>query len=125
MQDQRRQSHSSICIPHTHARVRYVSRIFTCVVSVYFYLLITLVTGRVVSGYKVTRVNRKDEWKLIGKQDPQLPQMFYPVANNLTLTRGDTVVSFTLFEQAAAQVTKYNFICLRLLVVPWLAIGTG
>lgn len=47
-----------------------------------------------MSGYKVSRVNRKDQWKLIGKQDPQLPQMFYPVANNLTLTKGDTVVRF-------------------------------
>lgn len=42
----------------------------------------------------MSRVNRKDEWKLIGKQDPQLPQMFYPVANNLTLSKGDTVVRF-------------------------------
>ncbi|KAI9557290.1 hypothetical protein GHT06_017115 [Daphnia sinensis] len=49
--------------------------------------------GRVVSGYKVSRVNRRDEWKLIGKQDPQLPQMFYPVANNLTLSKGDTVAA--------------------------------
>lgn len=50
--------------------------------------------GRVVSGYKVTRRNNVDEWTLIGKRDPQLPQMFYPVANNITLTKGDTVVSF-------------------------------
>jgi len=49
--------------------------------------------GRVVSGYKVVRRNRVDEWTLIGKRDPQLPQMFYPVANNLTLTRGDTVAA--------------------------------
>lgn len=48
--------------------------------------------GRVVSGYKVVRTNRKDHWTLIGKQDPQLPQMFYPVANNMTITKGDTVV---------------------------------
>lgn len=46
-----------------------------------------------MSGYKVQRVGRKDEWTLIGKQDPQLPQMFYPVANNVTLYKGDTVVS--------------------------------
>jgi len=49
--------------------------------------------GRVVSGYKVQRINRKDEWTLIGKQDPQLPQMFYPVANNLTIRKGDTVAA--------------------------------
>ena len=46
----------------------------------------------------MSRVNRKDEWKLIGKQDPQLPQMFYPVANNLTLSKGDTVVRLNFRE---------------------------
>lgn len=45
-----------------------------------------------VSGYKVTRKGFSDEWELIGKKDPQLPQMFYPVASDLTLTKGDTVV---------------------------------
>jgi len=47
--------------------------------------------GRVVSGFKVT----KDmEWTLIGKEDPQLPQMFFPVANDqLTLNEGDTIAT--------------------------------
>jgi len=47
--------------------------------------------GKVVSGW---RVQNQQEWKLIGKKDPQLPQMFYPVADpSLTLTRGDTVAA--------------------------------
>jgi len=47
--------------------------------------------GRVVSGWKVT----KDmEWTLIGKKDPQLPQMFYPVTDpSMTLSRGDTIAA--------------------------------
>ncbi|XP_047741070.1 peptidylglycine alpha-hydroxylating monooxygenase [Hyalella azteca] len=49
--------------------------------------------GRVVSGYKVTRRGQEDEWTLLGKKDPQLPQMFYPIATNTTLTRGDRVAA--------------------------------
>ena len=55
--------------------------------------LLMFFTGRVVSGYKVTRDGSKDKWQLIGKKDPQLPQMFYPVDNELTLKKGDNVVS--------------------------------
>ncbi|XP_023347961.1 peptidylglycine alpha-hydroxylating monooxygenase isoform X2 [Eurytemora carolleeae] len=46
--------------------------------------------GRVVSGWKV---GKGMEWTLIGKKDPQLPQMFYPVENTLTLNKGDTVAA--------------------------------
>lgn len=54
--------------------------------------------GRVVSGWKVQGGNR---WTLLGKEDPQLPQMFYPTADpNLTLAKGDTV---------AARCTMVNF----------------
>ena len=50
--------------------------------------------GRVVSGYKVQRHGRKDHWTLIGKQDPQLPQMFYPITDaKMTLTKGDVVAA--------------------------------
>lgn len=67
--------------------------------------------GRVVSGYKVQRINRKDEWTLIGKQDPQLPQMFYPVANNLTLTKGDTVVSISFDLMQSSSLYYVDFVC--------------
>lgn len=62
--------------------------------------------GRVVSGYKVVRNNRKDQWTLIGKQDPQLPQMFYPVANNMTLAKGDTVAARCTMVSNRNWVTK-------------------
>ena len=47
--------------------------------------------GRVVSGWKVTQ---DMEWSLIGKKDPQLPQMFYPISDtSMTLTGGDTIAA--------------------------------
>jgi len=50
--------------------------------------------GRVVSGYRVRRNNKgQDEWTLIGKKNPMRPQMFYPVENNMTVTKGDKLVS--------------------------------
>ncbi|KAF2359153.1 Copper type II ascorbate-dependent monooxygenase C-terminal [Trinorchestia longiramus] len=49
--------------------------------------------GRVVSGYKVTRRGNEDEWTLLGKKDPQLPQMFYPIATNTTIRKGDRVAA--------------------------------
>merc|ERR550534_743272 len=49
--------------------------------------------GKVVSGYKVTRNNYLDEWTLLGKKDPQLPQMFYPIASNTTIRKGDRVAA--------------------------------
>ncbi len=47
--------------------------------------------GRVVSGWKVVN---KNKWSLLGKEDPQLPQMFYPVADNhITLTKDETIAA--------------------------------
>lgn len=47
--------------------------------------------GRVVSGWKVSR---NMDWTLLGREDPQLPQMFYPVHDDtVTLTSGDRIAS--------------------------------
>jgi len=46
--------------------------------------------GKVVSGWKVSD---KERWELIGKKDPQLPEMFYPAATSLSLSQGDTVAA--------------------------------
>lgn len=48
--------------------------------------------GRVVSGWKVTP-NMK--WTLLGKRDPQLPQMFEKIQDDsdLTLSNGDTLAT--------------------------------
>jgi len=47
--------------------------------------------GRVVSGWKVSE---HMEWDLVGKKDPQLPQMFYPTRDPyMTMTGGDTIAA--------------------------------
>ncbi len=47
--------------------------------------------GRVVSGWKVTP---NMEWTLLGKEDPQLPQMFFPVADDqMVLNNGDQIAT--------------------------------
>lgn len=53
------------------------------------------ITGRAVAGYKVTKkVNVTDEWELIGKQNPHVPQSFYPINKEMTVSRGDILASF-------------------------------
>ncbi|XP_045539131.1 peptidylglycine alpha-hydroxylating monooxygenase [Papilio machaon] len=49
--------------------------------------------GKVVSGYSVRRSSRGDKWSLIGKKDPQLPQMFYPVSDTTPLHKGDVLAA--------------------------------
>jgi peptidylglycine monooxygenase len=47
--------------------------------------------GRVVTGYKVSG---NMQWTLLGKDDPQLPQMFNPTTDkSTTLTGGDIVAT--------------------------------
>lgn len=33
------------------------------------------------------------QWTLLGKRDPQLPQMFYPTEPGITVTSGDTLAA--------------------------------
>lgn len=49
--------------------------------------------GRVVSGYVVRQSDVGDHWQLLGKRDPQLPQMFYPVENNTPIRIGDVLAA--------------------------------
>ena len=52
---------------------------------------LAFVSGKVVSGWKVTG---DSEWTLIGKKSPQIPQMFYPVDNTeMTIGKGDIVAA--------------------------------
>jgi len=47
--------------------------------------------GTAVSGWKVSKDMK---WTLLGRKDPQLPQMFYPVADNSTvMTNGDRLAT--------------------------------
>lgn len=51
--------------------------------------------GKVVSGYKVTTDSSgKNTWTLLGKRDPNTPQMFYPIEGNVTVSYGDSLVFF-------------------------------
>ena len=54
------------------------------------YFLVSLALGRVVSGWKVSPAM---QWTLLGKRDPQLPQMFYPTEPGITVTSGDTLAA--------------------------------
>jgi len=58
--------------------------------------------GRVVSGWRV----RGEEWTLIGKKDPQLPQMFYPLEEPLILVAGDNVAARCTMVNTRDRVTE-------------------
>jgi len=50
-----------------------------------------LIAGKVVSGWKV---HNRSEWSLVGKGDPQKPQMFYPTADeNMVIEKGDILAA--------------------------------
>lgn len=58
--------------------------------------------GKVNSGYLVRNdpiVGDKDQtWKEIGRRSPQLPQMFYPVSNKMTIGKGDILAARCTIE---------------------------
>jgi peptidylglycine monooxygenase len=64
--------------------------------------------GKVVSGWKVVeKPNGKDQWRLIGKHDPQKPQMFYPVADpKMTIKEGDIVAARCFMESKEDHVVR-------------------
>ena len=50
-------------------------------------------TGLVNSGYRVRGQGDNQEWTEIGRRSPQLPQMFYPTQNQMTIKKGDYVAA--------------------------------
>ena len=56
--------------------------------------------GLVNSAYRVRGEGDDQKWTEIGRRSPQLPQMFYPTAEDVTIQQGDYV---------AAACTMYNF----------------
>jgi peptidylglycine monooxygenase len=53
------------------------------------------------SGYVIKNdENGEENWTEIGKRSPQLPQMFYPVKNDIEVRKGDIL---------AARCTMFNF----------------
>ena len=54
-------------------------------------LIGSVINLELISGWKVSS---DMQWTLIGKEDPQKPQMFYPVNDrSMTLTGGDTIAA--------------------------------
>jgi len=63
--------------------------------------------GRVVSGYRVRRDHKGvDQWTLIGRKNPMKPQMFYPVANNMTIRRGDVLAARCTMVSNRKRITR-------------------
>lgn len=60
---------------------------------VFAYRVHTHHLGKVVSGYRV----RNGQWTLIGRQNPQLPQAFYPVEHPVDITFGDILAARCVF----------------------------
>ena len=54
--------------------------------------IIILFAGVRVAGYRVRTIKDVVHWTLIGERDPMLPQMFFPVGNDLLIREGDIVV---------------------------------
>lgn len=60
--------------------------------------------GQVVSGYRVDRDS--GEWQLIGKGNPQLPQMFYPIHEPLSVREGDVVAARCTMRNNLTEVVR-------------------
>lgn len=45
------------------------------------------------SAYRVRGIKDEQEWKEIGRRSPQLPQMFYPTKDDVTIRQGDYVAA--------------------------------
>lgn len=54
--------------------------------------------GKVVSGYSVNMQRKADIWTLLGKQNPQTHQSFYPVMNNVTMIGDDILAARCTME---------------------------
>ena len=49
--------------------------------------------GTAVSGWRVTGSAPDHQWSLLGIQDPQLPEAFYPVDNSSVVIRNNDVIA--------------------------------
>jgi peptidylglycine monooxygenase len=58
-----------------------------------FFVNIKIFQGLVNSGYRVRGINDDQEWTEIGRRSPQLPQMFYPTQQDVTIKQGDYVAA--------------------------------
>jgi hypothetical protein len=62
--------------------------------------------GLVNSAYRVRGENNDQEWTEIGRRSPQLPQMFYPTADDVTIKQGDHVAAICTMFNSQSHVVR-------------------
>ncbi len=70
------------------------------------------------SAYRVRGEGDDQEWTEIGRRSPQLPQMFYPTENDVTIKQGDYVAAVCTMYNSQSRVVRigYNhFFCILLI----------
>jgi len=62
--------------------------------------------GLVNSAYRVRGEGDDQEWTEIGRRSPQLPQMFYPTENDVTIKQGDYVAAVCTMYNSQSRVVR-------------------
>lgn len=62
--------------------------------------------GLVNSAYRVRGEGDNQEWTEIGRRSPQLPQMFYPTENDVTIKKGDYVAAVCTMYNSRSNVVR-------------------
>ncbi len=73
--------------------------------------------GLVNSAYRVRGEDDDQEWTEIGRRSPQLPQMFYPTQNDVTIKQGDYVAAVCTMYNSQSHVVKIGYEHLFLLLI--------
>ncbi len=63
------------------------------------------------SGYRVRGKNDDQKWTEIGRRSPQLPQMFYPTQNNVTIEQGDYVAAVCTMFNIRSHTVRIGYTC--------------
>jgi len=72
-------------------------------------LLNYLTIGLVNSAYRVRGEDDDQEWTEIGRRSPQLPQMFYPTQNDVTIKQGDYVAAVCTMFNSQSYVVRIGY----------------
>ncbi len=72
-------------------------------------LLNYLNKGLVNSAYRVRGEDDDQEWTEIGRRSPQLPQMFYPTQNDVTIKQGDYVAAVCTMFNSQSRVVRIGY----------------
>jgi len=73
----------------------------------------SLCSGLMNVGYRIRGEENDQVWTEIGRRSPQLPQMFYPTHENLTIEQGDYVAAACTMSNTKSQTVYigYEGIC--------------